>query len=388
MTRKTRGFGGPCLIGLLFSLGCASPASGPSPGAALGPSDLAAAHDTDDVSSFADLGPWDATQGDDAPVDGVSADGEATEVDAAPDVTPCSPTEPCPEDTSPCSITACQDGACVQTTLPDDSPCDDGLPCTVDGCRQGECFGVVDVALCPPKGPCETNNGGCGPAQYVSCTEVAGKAVCADIDECKANNGGCGGKAWYTCSNKQAAPPVCALVPGFHLPWPCAKTYTCTAGNNGTIHHNGLTKYAHDFGMPLGASIRAPRGGKVTAVYLNSKPGDACYNGCPYKFGSQQFTDCCKKCNGKANTLFLRYDDGTVGHFVHILMATVKVGDVVKPGAAIATAGSTGCSTGSHLHTMRMVKGSDTKLGQSVPMTYIGVGNPKGGDKLKSNNCP
>jgi hypothetical protein len=369
----------------------------------LGLSDLASAHDADDAHNAShaqdalhvpdagapvEPGPLDAAPTDTAPTDASSSDGGPTQTDVAADVTPCGPAQPCADDGSPCTVSVCQNGGCVPTSLPDGSPCDDGQPCTVDSCQQGACVGVVDLKVCPPKGPCETNNGGCGPPLYVSCTAAGGKAVCADIDECKTNNGGCGAKAWYTCGNQYAAPPVCTLVEGYHLPWSCGKTYTCTAGNNGTLHHTGLTKFAHDFGMPLGATIRAPRGGKVTAIYINSQPGDACYNGCPYKFGSKQFTDCCNKCMNKSNTLFLRYDDGTVGHFVHIQSATVKVGEVVPPGAAIATAGTNGCSTGPHLHTMRMVKGSDTKMGQSVPMTYIGVGNPQAGDKLKSNNCP
>ncbi len=341
--------------------------------------DSAAAADSADMTDSA------------APTDSADTNDSTNASDlAAPEVTQpaCSSQKPCPAAGLPCSVAQCQAGSCVTVAAADGSVCEDGNPCTKDSCLQGQCKGAPDAKLCPPANPCLVNNGGCGDPKLITCANQGGKAVCTDIDECKVKNGGCGGKDWYTCKNNVAAPPSCTQVAGFHMPWACGKTVKCSAGNNAGYHHTGLSYYAHDFSMGLGTAITAPRGGKVTAVYLNSKPGDACYTGCPYSVTTQKFKDCCAKCLSKSNNLYLKYADGTVGLFSHIQSAKVKVGDEVAPGQTIATVGTNGCSTGPHLHTMRMVKGSNTKVGQSVLMSYLEAGNPKAGALITSKNCP
>lgn len=341
-----------------------------------------------DVGLSPSDGRTDATGDSSTPSDGNTSDAMGLADSPSSSAAACDSDFACPASGLACQVNVCVAGACLKTPATDGTPCDDSDPCTVDACVAGQCLGIPEPSLCPPADPCAIDNGGCGDPAWVSCVWDGSSATCQDIDACLTDNGGCGGKAWYVCSDVVAGPPECALVEGFHMPWACKKTYSCTAGNNATGHHTGLSLYAHDFAMPLGAVITAPRAGTVTAVKMLSKPGDPCHDGCPYKFGSQAFTDCCANCLTKANWLNLRYDDGTVGHFAHIQSATVKVGDVIGPGEPIATVGKNGCSTGPHLHTMRMKKGSDTKVGQSVPISYIEAGNPKAGQSIKSQNCP
>jgi len=82
--------------------------------------------------------------------------------------------------------------------------------------------------------------------------------------------------------------------------------------------HNGI-----DIAAPAGTSIRAFRSGEV--VFAGWKPG----------YG---------------NTVVLRHEDGTESLYGHLSKSLVQVGDRVTGHAAIACVGSTGRSTGAHLH--------------------------------------
>jgi murein DD-endopeptidase MepM/ murein hydrolase activator NlpD len=54
--------------------------------------------------------------------------------------------------------------------------------------------------------------------------------------------------------------------------------------------------------------------------------------------------------NMNGNGVLLRHMDGTFTGYAHLHRIDVKLGQVVKGGEQIGTMGSTGCSTGSHLH--------------------------------------
>ena len=89
---------------------------------------------------------------------------------------------------------------------------------------------------------------------------------------------------------------------------------------------NGQERNAHsglDFAVPTGTPVKAPADGVVTIV-------------ADYYF------------NGK--TVFVDHGHGLITMYCHLSAFDVKVGDTVKRGQIIARTGSTGRSTGPHLH--------------------------------------
>ncbi len=54
--------------------------------------------------------------------------------------------------------------------------------------------------------------------------------------------------------------------------------------------------------------------------------------------------------NGYGRTVEIRHGNGLVTRYAHCKTLLVKAGDLVKKGQAIATLGSSGRSTGPHLH--------------------------------------
>lgn len=109
-----------------------------------------------------------------------------------------------------------------------------------------------------------------------------------------------------------------------------------TQSFNGRFSHSKRANiYAVDIAMKIGTTIRAARGGIVIWVKDD------------YHMGGKRnyFLD-------KANMVKILHEDGTYAIYAHILEGTavVKPGDVVKAGTAIARSGSSGYSTGPHLH--------------------------------------
>src|SRR5690606_18071318 len=80
-----------------------------------------------------------------------------------------------------------------------------------------------------------------------------------------------------------------------------------------------------DIGAPTGTKIFATKSGVVT----EAKTG---YNG------------------GYGNYITLKHDDGTMSRYGHASKLLVKTGERVQQGQNIALVGSTGRSTGPHLH--------------------------------------
>ena len=82
--------------------------------------------------------------------------------------------------------------------------------------------------------------------------------------------------------------------------------------------HSGL-----DIAAPLGTDIKAASGGKVT------------YSGWMGGYG---------------NLIIITHENGIQTYYGHCSKLYAKVGDVVEAGDVIAAVGSTGNSTGNHLH--------------------------------------
>jgi murein DD-endopeptidase MepM/ murein hydrolase activator NlpD len=83
-------------------------------------------------------------------------------------------------------------------------------------------------------------------------------------------------------------------------------------------HHDGI-----DLAAPKGAAIRAIAAGRV----MYSDP-----------FG------------GYGNLIVIKHESGLTSHYGHCDALKVRVGQFVRPGDIIGTVGSTGRSTGPHLH--------------------------------------
>jgi Peptidase family M23 len=106
----------------------------------------------------------------------------------------------------------------------------------------------------------------------------------------------------------------------------------------------GFNTYAVDFGLPMNSEVRAVRKGVV--VY-------AAYNG---DFG---------------NVAVVKYSDNKYGHYLHLNSFSVKNNQEISGGALIGKSGSTGNTTGPHLHYHESLKiwGVSVKL----PSFYEGA---------------
>ena len=126
-----------------------------------------------------------------------------------------------------------------------------------------------------------------------------------------------------------------AYVNGDHnLVWPLVKgTYTITSefGLRSLDNHKGM-----DFGAPKGTPVYSASSGVVKEVFTS----------CTHNYGKNNSCGCG---SGYGNNIKIDTGDFLViyGHLTDVL---VKVGDTVTQGQQIATVGSTGWSTGDHLH--------------------------------------
>lgn len=92
--------------------------------------------------------------------------------------------------------------------------------------------------------------------------------------------------------------------------------------SNGT--HNGM-----DFRAPLNTPVKAAKSGTVTGV------------------GN---TDSVRGCKSYGRWVLVKHDNGLSTIYAHLSLPTVIVGQKVETGEMIAYSGSTGASTGPHLH--------------------------------------
>ncbi|MBV8756142.1 MAG: M23 family metallopeptidase [Deltaproteobacteria bacterium] len=213
----------------------------------------------------------------------------------------------------------------------------------------------------------------------------------------------CTAGAWTveaTCANgcyvaPDGTPDGCkATAASYHLPWMCGVTYPVTQGNHGDIcgsnggDHTGTQDYAWDFGIPRHTELRATRAGTVTLAANVVGPGQNCYDGCTQPFGTTEFWQCCNACINTSNHVNVAHGDGTVATYWHMDEVTVHTGQVVQQGDVLGYSGTSGCSSGPHLHFQVM---GDCPGGycQSVPIDFDEAGAPACGDNVTSRNaCP
>lgn len=119
-------------------------------------------------------------------------------------------------------------------------------------------------------------------------------------------------------SSHEPAAATPAPPPAWVHPMPGAFTTSCFGPRWGVLH-GGV-----DLAAPPGTPIRAVGAGTV----IHAGWGIA----------------------GYGISVMVDHGDGYVTHYAHASQATVSVGDTVKPGDVIALEGSTGDSSGPHLH--------------------------------------
>ena len=118
--------------------------------------------------------------------------------------------------------------------------------------------------------------------------------------------------------------PGSSVSGGYVWPVPSASTISSPFGFR--IHPVTGQKKMHN-----GIDIPAPTGTDIVA----SKAGTVTFSGVQ---------------NGYGNVIYIKHEDGSETRYAHNTKNLVKVGDVVTQGQHIADMGSTGVSTGSHLH--------------------------------------
>jgi len=177
----------------------------------------------------------------------------------------------------------------------------------------------------------------------------------------------------------------------YRLPWSCGERYYVSQGNDGDLctANNGdhilIQNYAWDFALPRHTPVRAARDGVVTLALNIQQAGDGCFDGCPYAFNSVDFADCCKTCLLLANRVNVQHADGTVSTYWHLDQATVQVGQRVRAGDLVGYSGTSGCSTGPHLH-FQVMSDCPTGYCQSKAIQFAEAGAPVCGDRVSSLN--
>lgn len=83
-------------------------------------------------------------------------------------------------------------------------------------------------------------------------------------------------------------------------------------------------------------------------------------------------TTCSCNKNGYGNYIKVDHGDGVVSLYAHLSSVVVRQGDVVTQGQRIGMVGTTGCSTGNHLHFEIQLNGTAVN-----PLDYINAENPR-----------
>jgi murein DD-endopeptidase MepM/ murein hydrolase activator NlpD len=155
-------------------------------------------------------------------------------------------------------------------------------------------------------------------------------------------------------TNERLAPRVAALPQ--YLPWTPGRAVHVNQSNHGRrTHLNDANAYGWDFGLPLGSEVVAGIAGEVEST------GEGCH-----------VTDSRGCHRGYGNYVRLLVADGTCASFLHLSVVAVRKGDSVLVGQRIGTSGSSGNSSGPHLHYER----EDCDSRRSLETTFYEVAKP------------
>ncbi|MFC8590842.1 M23 family metallopeptidase [Streptomyces atroolivaceus] len=122
------------------------------------------------------------------------------------------------------------------------------------------------------------------------------------------------------------ASPAAAVDYYYELPYPAGEAYTVTQGPEGTYSHTGpYNEYAWDFGLPANYEVSAAQAGTIVIS-----------NWSPYWQNGIE--------------VIIRHSNGQCTHYAHLNQSFYEPGDWVPQGRIVGYSGSTGASTGPHLH--------------------------------------
>jgi hypothetical protein len=140
-------------------------------------------------------------------------------------------------------------------------------------------------------------------------------------------------------------------------------------GGNDSVHRGlGGGHGAIDIGANRGSYVIATRGGTVVKPTASDRidyPDSAIRPDAEGKYNCRGLT---------ANYVKIDHGDGTMSGYAHLLAntITVRAGDTVKQGQILGKVGSSGCSTGPHLHFEVYLNGSRVD-----PLNYVSVSNTR-----------
>ena len=264
-------------------------------------------------------------------------------------------------------LLACSEGVwSVSEACADTCAYTDGSTELDDGCVLPECECFVLSAYCGSGAQAVADERGCRIPLLPEHND--------DILYCPEGRWGVRTECRYGCHSAPAGTPdFCVGDSEYLLPFDCDRDVRCSSGNH-TSNHSGKDEYAYDFAVPRGTTVRAIRGGTVLRVRNVATPGDGCYDG----GGSA--------CANLANTVEVRHDDGTVALYMHLDRGTVSVGARVAQGDVIGRSGTSGWSTGPHLH-VQLQRDCGIWWCQSIPLTFGESDRIASGSTVTSANC-
>ncbi|MGW0883009.1 M23 family metallopeptidase [Streptomyces sp. NPDC002671] len=106
------------------------------------------------------------------------------------------------------------------------------------------------------------------------------------------------------------------------------KKYTLSAGFDQAGSHWIHKHSGQDFAVPTGTEVVAAHGGTVVKAGPNGAGDGPAYG----------------------NAIVIKHGNGIYSQYAHLSRVDIRIGQVVKTGQHIALSGSTGNSTGPHLH--------------------------------------
>lgn len=135
-----------------------------------------------------------------------------------------------------------------------------------------------------------------------------------------------------------------------------------------------ITSYAGNRIHPLtgerqnhsGIDIRAPKGSNVYAT-ASGTAYIGC-NWCDHNYGKSKSCGCG---GGYGNYVYIIHNNGMVSYYAHLTSVKIDDGEYVSQGQRIGTSGSTGSSTGYHLHFE--IRTSTSRDDRKDPLDYVSV---------------
>lgn len=165
----------------------------------------------------------------------------------------------------------------------------------------------------------------------------------------------------------EIGPPPEGACAFYRLPYPNGTSVTVNQGNGGTTSHNvgGTQEWALDLDGDEGDPLIAARGGTVARVVngITTSCGGCGNFGFP----------CPSNCPAYGNHVAIQHQDGDVSWYMHLVSSGLQEGAPIMRGDPIGILGTTGRSTGPHLHfqaTASVLDSNNNVNWQTVPIRY------------------